>query len=96
MARSILIGDTAKIQRILEKHHIDWQDYTILQEDNDVRAAKLGVQLVRQGKADILMKGLIGTGTLMREVVSPEHQYLPGPGKEKADPRPRSPGLSEI
>ena len=78
MARSILIGDTAKIQRILEKHHIDWQDYTILQEDNDVRAAKLGVQLVRQGKADILMKGLIGTGTLMREVVSPERGIRTG------------------
>lgn len=77
MARSILIGDTAKIQRILEKHHIDWQDYTIAQEDNDVRAAKLGVQLVRQGKADILMKGLIGTGTLMREVVSPERGSAP-------------------
>ena len=78
MARSILIGDTAKIQRILEKHRIDWRDYTILQEDNDVRAAKLGVQLVRQGKADILMKGLIGTSTLMREVVSPERGIRTG------------------
>lgn len=124
MARSILIGDTAKIQRILEKHRIDWRDYTILQEDNDVRAAKLGVQLVRQGMP-VFCEGPSRTGTLMREVVSPErgirtrraalapdvlrarrvqapvrdrrrHQYLPGPGKEKADPRPRSPGLSEI
>ena len=69
MAESILIGDTGEIKRILEKHHIDWRDYTLIEQQDDVQAAGLAVELIRKGEADILMKGLVSTGTLMKAVI---------------------------
>lgn len=72
MADSILIGNTAKIKKILEKHHIDWSAYELIDETDDVKASQLAVQIIREGKADILMKGLVGTGTLMKAVIDKE------------------------
>lgn len=73
LAHAILIGDTAKIKHILEKHGANWREYTLLHEENDTRAAQLGVQLIRQGQADILVKGNLSTATLMRQVAAPNY-----------------------
>lgn len=40
--------------------------------DSDEEAAKEAVRLVREGKADIIMKGSLETGTLLKEVVNKE------------------------
>lgn len=72
MADAILIGNTGKIKQILEKHHIDWSAYEMIHETDDVRAAQTAVELIREGRADILMKGLVGTGTLMKAVIDKE------------------------
>lgn len=69
MADSILIGNTAKIKQVLDKHRIDCNDYELIHETDDIRASQLAVQLIREGRADILMKGLVSTGTLMKAVI---------------------------
>lgn len=69
MAEPILIGNVTQIRTILEKHHIDWSEYQMIQETDDEKASRLAVELVRQGKADILMKGLVNTSTLMKAVL---------------------------
>ena len=54
------------------KEHISYVDA----KDRDEAAAK-AVQLVRDGKADVLMKGLINTDNLLRAVLNKEHGILP-------------------
>jgi len=44
---------------------------------NPEEAAKRGVQMIREGKADMLMKGLIGTDQLLRAVLHKEEGLLP-------------------
>ncbi|GAY30966.1 phosphate acetyltransferase [Bacteroidaceae bacterium] len=41
------------------------------------QAARLAVELIRDGKADILMKGLVGTDVLLRAVLDKETGLLP-------------------
>lgn len=73
MADAILIGNSGRIKQLLEKHHIDWSAYTLIHETDDTRAAQIAMELIRAGKADILMKGLIGTGTLMKAVIDKDN-----------------------
>jgi phosphate acetyltransferase/phosphate butyryltransferase len=40
-------------------------------------AARTAVQMIREGKADILMKGLINTDTLLHAILDKEHGLLP-------------------
>ncbi|MGI6359934.1 MAG: bifunctional enoyl-CoA hydratase/phosphate acetyltransferase [Acholeplasmatales bacterium] len=67
---SILIGKKDKILEIIEKKQYNPYKYQIYDSKNDVDSAKLAVSLIKEGKADILMKGLIETKTLLKEVVS--------------------------
>lgn len=50
------------------------QTYTV---GNDVEAAAKAVELVRQGEADILMKGLISSDTLLHAILNRETGILP-------------------
>ena len=69
MARPILIGDTVQCREILEQYQPDWSEYEMIQQTDDRQAARLAVQLVRQGEADLLVKGLIRTSVLMQAVL---------------------------
>lgn len=46
---------------------------SIIDEPNDAAACKLAVSLVREGKADILMKGMVATAILLRAVLDKEN-----------------------
>lgn len=72
MADAILIGSASKIKRILDKHGIDWSAFQIIHETDDALASQAAVQLVRRGEADILVKGMVSTGTLMQAVIHRE------------------------
>lgn len=45
-------------------------------EDSD-EAAREAVRIVREGGADILMKGIINTDNLLRAILDKEHGLLP-------------------
>ncbi|PAB59756.1 bifunctional enoyl-CoA hydratase/phosphate acetyltransferase [Anaeromicrobium sediminis] len=68
----ILIGDSEKIKGILsnQKNEIDHEN--IIHADSMEEAAKCGVDLIRENKADYLMKGKIDTSKLLKAVVSKE------------------------
>jgi phosphotransacetylase len=46
---------------------------TIIEAKSDAAAAAAGVRLVREGKVDVLMKGLIHTDALMHALLDAEH-----------------------
>lgn len=69
ICKPILIGDKVKILNILNQKRYNESNYTIYHSEDDVNSAKMAVALIKNGKGDILMKGLIDTAVLLREVV---------------------------
>ncbi|NLW40989.1 MAG: bifunctional enoyl-CoA hydratase/phosphate acetyltransferase [Tissierellia bacterium] len=68
----ILIGDQNRTREIANQLEIKVDRYEIIHEENLERAAELGVKLIREGKADFIMKGLIDTSTLLKAVLNKE------------------------
>lgn len=73
VARPVLVGDKAEILRILEKLGEQVPDEDIYQAADPQEAAEKAVSLVREGKADFLMKGYLDTGVILKAVVNKEH-----------------------
>ncbi|MBP7462817.1 MAG: bifunctional enoyl-CoA hydratase/phosphate acetyltransferase [Bacteroidales bacterium] len=46
---------------------------SIIDEPNDTAASKLAVSLIREGKADLLMKGMVTTAVLLKAVLDKEN-----------------------
>jgi phosphate butyryltransferase len=67
-----LVGDAEDIKKIADENNIDLSNYEIVDVKNLVESARVAVSLVSQGKADFLMKGLIGTADLLRAVLDKE------------------------
>lgn len=72
IARAVLTGSGAKIREILLELGENPEDYSIREAESDTQCAALAVEAVRQGHANFLMKGLLGTGDLMRAVIDRE------------------------
>lgn len=68
----ILIGDPDKIQILCKKLNFDLGRLEILGEKESHKSASLAVELVKQKKADMLMKGKVDTPTLLRAVLDRE------------------------
>lgn len=68
----ILIGDQNRTREIANQLEIKVDRYEIIHEEKLERAAELGVKLIREGKADFIMKGLIDTSTLLKAVLNKE------------------------
>lgn len=69
---AVLAGDKEKIEKIARENNYDLSKFEIIDEKNKEQAVKICVQLVNQGKADILMKGNVPTATLLRGVLNNE------------------------
>jgi phosphate butyryltransferase len=69
---AVLVGDKEKILNIAEKSNIDIEKYEIVDCRDIKEAARAAVSLVSSGKADFLMKGLLGTADLLKAVLDKE------------------------
>ena len=69
LVRPILIGDRAGLEKRLADLGESVGDYEIIHEPDDVAAAKRAVALVRAGEAQVILKGRLKTGDLMRAVL---------------------------
>ena len=70
IADAILVGDTGGIERICRQQGIDCRIFEIEHEPDVRLAAKRAAALVRNGNAQVMMKGLVGTADFMRAVLS--------------------------
>lgn len=69
--KPILVGPAEKIASVAKKHGLDIGKYELVDvENSEAAAAAKGVELVRAGKAELLMKGSLHTDELMRAVTS--------------------------
>jgi len=69
----ILIGETNAVRDLAISVGIDDAADRIIEAKSDATAAAAGVRLVRDGKVDVLMKGLIHTDALMHALLDAEH-----------------------
>ncbi len=74
---AVLIGKVDEICRILTDMGRRPSDFEMIQEDDDRKAVDLAVKMVREGAADIPMKGLMHTSTFMKGILDKETGLLP-------------------
>ena len=67
-----LVGDEKLIREISEKINFSLNGVEIVDEKNPPLACKKAVALIKDNKAEILMKGLVGTADLLRAVLDKE------------------------
>lgn len=65
----ILVGPKARIEAVAAQFQLDLSRYEIMDAPHSHAAADLAVQLAREGKAEMLMKGSLHTDELMGAVV---------------------------
>ena len=68
----ILVGDEDKIKEIAIKENLCIENFRIINEKNIVRAAAKAVELVSNGEAHFIMKGMLATSDLLKAVLSKE------------------------
>ena len=69
----ILVGCRNKVEQIAQQINFDLDKVEIIDNRNrDVNSVALAVELIRDGEADFLMKGLVQTGDLLRGVLDKE------------------------
>jgi phosphate acetyltransferase len=69
LIRPILVGPKAKIDALAKSLKLDIAGYEVVDAPHSHAAAAKAVELVREGKAEALMKGALHTDELMAEVV---------------------------
>ena len=69
---AVLIGDEKKIRQLTDL------PYEIIPEEDMLAAAHKGVGLVREGRADFLLKGKLDTSLILKAVVDKEHGLRTG------------------
>ena len=69
LIQPILVGPAEKIRATADKYQIDIGRFEIVDVPHSHAAAAKAVELVRNGQAEVLMKGSLHTDELMREVM---------------------------
>jgi len=76
LADAILVGDAVKIRPLAQA--VGLERIRIVDEPDETVAAARAVSLVREGQADVLMKGHLNTSTFMRAVLSSDQGLKSG------------------
>ncbi|MFO7721781.1 MAG: bifunctional enoyl-CoA hydratase/phosphate acetyltransferase [Bacteroidales bacterium] len=74
----ILVGDEVVVKKICNKIGFNSGSMEIIHEPDGYKAAVKAVQLIREGKADIMMKGHVSTGPLLKAILDKENGLRKG------------------
>lgn len=69
LLQPILVGPRAKIEAVAAQFKLDISKFELIDVEHSVAAAEIAVQLAREGRAELLMKGSLHTDELMAAVV---------------------------
>lgn len=69
----ILVGDAVQIQSLLNELGASPEEFQILAADSLEASAQVGLELFQQGQADFIMKGLIDTSILLKNVLNRDY-----------------------
>ncbi len=68
----ILVGDKEAVNKIASDNNLDLSGFRMIHEPDDDLAVEIAVKMVRSNQADILMKGNVGTSSLLKAVLNKE------------------------
>ncbi|MDR2084560.1 MAG: phosphate butyryltransferase [Bacteroidales bacterium] len=71
-ALPILVGKKNLIINIIKENNLNENLFQIIDEQNDIKALNIALEMVKTDKADIFMKGLIGTDKFLQAVLHKE------------------------
>jgi phosphate butyryltransferase len=72
LAEGIFIGNSEKIENLAKAAGFRIPAEQVLDEPDEAVAARKAIALVREGKANLIMKGKVGTAALVRAVLDKE------------------------
>jgi len=72
IVEAVLVGDREVIQEICREKGYDMSCFEIVHETSDVKSVQKAVEMIREGKADVIMKGLVSTDKYMRAILNKE------------------------
>ena len=75
---AVLVGDIETIKKVCAEEGINPDKFELVQEANDVKAGAKAVELINEGKGEVLMKGLLSTDKYMRAILNKEKGLMPG------------------
>ncbi|MDR1028385.1 MAG: phosphate butyryltransferase [Clostridiales Family XIII bacterium] len=70
IVRPVLVGNEDDIRKVAAEHGLNIEGFDIVEAGSDEEAARIAAGMVSRGEADILMKGLLPTGTFLRAVLN--------------------------
>ena len=68
--KPILVGPAAKIEKVANEHGIEIRSFQVVDAPHSEAAAERAVEMVHEGKGELLMKGSLHTDELMRAVTN--------------------------
>ncbi len=74
----ILVGDMARIKSIGKRINFDIGKFEAYDEEDKIAASIMATKIIKEGKAELLMKGNVGTGTLLKAVLDKEYGLRKG------------------
>lgn len=73
----VLVADSEKVKSLADEHKLDTSSMEIIDNRDTKEAGRIAVDMVKNGKADILMKGLMPSDLYMRLILDKENGLLP-------------------
>ena len=74
----VLVGIKSKIEKISKEIDYDISKFELIDIEDKFEASLQAAQLIREGHADLLMKGMVSTGQLLKAVLDKEHGLRKG------------------
>jgi phosphate butyryltransferase len=73
IAEPILVGNIQKIEEIAKNINFNLEDIEIIEEIESAGASKRAVSIIREGHAQILMKGMVSTADFLRAILDKDY-----------------------
>ncbi len=74
----ILVGNEKTIKEISEKINFSLKGITLINETAPVKSSKICVELIREDKAQIIMKGMVNTADYLRAILDKDNGLRSG------------------
>ncbi len=78
IAEPVLVGNRKRITEIAGQIQFDLSGIDLIDEINPAMASKIAVSLIRDGKAQILMKGLVNSADYLKAILDKENGLRKG------------------
>lgn len=72
IAVPIFIGNREKTALVSKEHNLNIDGFDFYEENDDIAAVAKAVQLFKQGKAALIMKGLVSTSVVLKAILNKE------------------------